>query len=217
MRWIFCWLLRGAISHPTLQSTFVVIASGDTTYQGTLVVVISRSTALIAVILWWTAWKIWLLLRPCVSRWSNHCCCTPAVRLLPATSKIVMSSRFCDERHALSCDYAKNMLVAVASYDTTCKIYFSSLLLLQMTIKLFEIVRSSRYDVHWLALRDTTWSSLARSLAIRWKMSYCCLLVAIQHKNKLIVRHRSQCYGSSSHRRDVTAKNVYVIASCDVT
>ena len=51
MRCIFCWLLCGGISHPTSQSTFVVIASGDTTYQGTLVVVVSQSTALIAVIL----------------------------------------------------------------------------------------------------------------------------------------------------------------------
>jgi hypothetical protein len=47
----FCWLLYGAISHPSSQSTFVVIASCDTTYQGTLLAVISRSTVLIAVIL----------------------------------------------------------------------------------------------------------------------------------------------------------------------
>ena len=159
MRCIFCWLLRGGISHPLLQSTFVVIASGHTTYQGTLVAVISQSTALIAVILWWTAWKIWLLRRPCVSQWSNHCRCTPAVRLLPATSKHVMLSRLRNERHALSCNYAKNTLVAVVSCYTTCKIYFSSSLLSRMTIKSFKIVCSLQYDVHWLALCNTMWSS----------------------------------------------------------
>jgi hypothetical protein len=40
MEWrIFRWLLRGAISHPSSQSTFVVIASCNTMYQdqGTLV------------------------------------------------------------------------------------------------------------------------------------------------------------------------------------
>jgi hypothetical protein len=52
--------------------------------------------------------------------------------------------------------------------------------------------------------------SLARSIAIRLKMYYCCLLVAIQHKNTIVVRHRS-------HPCDVTAKNVDVIAARDMT
>ena len=38
---LFCLLLHGAILHPSSQSTFVVIASCDTMYQGTLVAVIS--------------------------------------------------------------------------------------------------------------------------------------------------------------------------------
>ena len=60
----------------------------------------------------------------------------------------------------------KNTLVAVASCNTTCKIYFASL------ANDNKIVRSLRYDVHWLALHDTMWSLLARLLAhaIWWKI-----------------------------------------------
>ena len=90
-----------------------------------------------------------------------------------------------------------------------------------------KIVRSSRYDVRWLALPDTTWKTLARSLARSLacdtikNVYYCCSLIVIQHKNNIFVRHRSRCYielaSLSSHPHDVTAKHVDVIASRDMT
>ncbi len=192
----FWWLLRGAISHPSLQSTFVIIASCNRSFQRTLVAVISRSTAFIAVILWWTAWKIDCcvlafhdgripLVAPrqynCFPQHQNMVCCC-VFEMIDMLSHAITSSPF-----GIWC---KNTLVAAASCDTTCKIYFASL------ANDNKIVHSSQYDMHWFALCDTTWSLIARLLthAIWWKMYYCCLLIAIQHKNKVVVHHRSRCY-----------------------
>ena len=52
----------------------------------------------------------------------------------------------------------KNTLVTVASCDTMFKKYFASL------ANDNKIVRSLQYNVHWFALQDTAWSSLAHSL-----------------------------------------------------
>jgi hypothetical protein len=125
-----------------------------------------------------------------------------------------MSSLLCDERHALTWDYVKNTLVAIASCDTTCKKYFASL------ANDNKIVCSSRYDVHWFALLFAIPRGIAHSLA--------CLLA--QYDEKCIIVVRSLRYNiktsssriiardaSSSHPRNVTAKNIDVVTSCDMT
>ncbi len=74
--------------------------------------------------------------------------------------------------------WCKNTLVAVASCNTTWKICFASL------ANDNKIVWSSQYDVHWLALCNTTWYHLLTCLHTRYnkKCYYCCLLIVIQHK-----------------------------------
>jgi hypothetical protein len=117
------------------------------------------------------------------------------VASLANESKIVRSSR-------------SQVLARSRDRDTTCSLARSS-----RCVTTCLLARSSRCDTTCLLARssqcDTT-CLLARSLAIRLKMYYCCSLVAIQHKNTIVVRHRS-------HPRDVTAKNVDVIASRDMT
>ena len=101
----------------------------------------------------------------------------------------------------------KNTLVAVASCNTTCKIYFASL------ANDNKIVRSLRYDVHWLALCNTTWSSLARSIAhaIWWKN---CIIVVCSSRYNIIIRLSCVVIArgaSSLHPRDVAEKKMSLL------
>ncbi len=77
--------------------------------------------------------------------------------------------------------WCKNTLVVVASCNTTCKIYFASL------ANDNKFVRSSWYNVHWLALCDTMWSLLAHLLAhaIWWKN---CIIVVCSSRYNIIIR-----------------------------
>ncbi len=129
------------------------------------------------------------------------------VASLANESKIVRSSR--SQVLARSRDRDTTCSLARSSRcDTTCLLARSSqyhVLARSLVVRYHMLARllvAMRY--HVLA------RSLARSIAIRLKMYYCCSLIAIQHKNTIVVRHRS-------HPRDVTAKNVDVIASHDMT
>ena len=65
-------------------------------------------------------------------------------------------------------------------------------LLSRMTIKLFAHCNTT----YWFALLFAIprgHRSLACSRDTMKNLYYCCSLIVIQHKNKLIVRHRSQC------------------------
>jgi hypothetical protein len=178
------------ISHPSLQSTFVIIASCDMTYQCTLVAVFfaaSRGLPLSRLIV---ARAIPIASQAFATAAIRHSVrgaavvatvivvdTTTTMDTLSTVDDVVASivaksdletfffARFFDRHRLLRFDVKKS-LVAVASCNTTCKNFSLSLLLSRMTIKLFEIARSSRYDVHWLALRNTMWSSLACLLAI---------------------------------------------------
>ena len=183
--------MRGAISHPSSQSTFVVIASCDTTYQDTLVAVffegsrglplsrliVARAipiasqafpTAAIQCSIGGAAVIATVIVVDTTTTMDPLSAVDDVVASIVAKSDLetFFFPRFFDRHRLLRYD-VKKLLVAVASCNTTCKKSSLSSLLLRMTIKLFKIARSSRYDVHWLALCDTTWSSLARSLAIR--------------------------------------------------
>ncbi len=75
-----------------------------------------------------------------------------------------------------------------------------------------SLARLLRCDNMCSLARSSRCDTLARSLdrdTIK-NVLYCCLLVAIQHKNTIVVRHRL-------YPRDVTAKNVDVIASRNMT
>ncbi len=177
--------------HPLSQSTFVIIASCDTMYQGTLVAVFFAASRGLP------------LSRLIVARAipiASQAFATAAIRrsvggaAVVATVIVVDTTTTMDtlsvvdsvvasivaksdletfffvrsfDRHRLLRYDVKKSLVAVASCDTMCKKFSLSLLLSRMTIKLFKITRSSRYDLHWLALCNTTWSLLACLLAIR--------------------------------------------------
>ena len=86
--------------------------------------------------------------------------------------------------HSLLGYDVKNALVVVASCDTRCKKYFTSL------ANDNKIVRSSRYDVHWFALRNTTWSLLAC-----WRMRYDEKIVLLLFAHR---QHKKGCRASSS-------------------